>query len=164
VLRTELGIFTVERHGEGRKYWGVTYPDGTYTRNALTQSEAKEQAEAWEPDPTLVPLVELDRQPDLTRELVERAIAAAEPFKPSGRSYYSVFSLTDSHRRALGALVELKKLRDAVQLAIVEQVAIARTDSSPSYYTKTAATWEQVGEALGITKQAASGRYGVKAS
>lgn len=159
VMRTDAGVFTVQRHGEGRKYWGVTYPDGTYTHTALTQGEAKEQAEAWEPDPTLVQL-ELG-QDALTRELVARVIADAEPMKPAGRGYYSYNSTGEKQQKALGALRDLKALRDAVETAIREQVEVARTNTGNSW-TSNAARWDDVGEALGVTKQSAASRFGVK--
>lgn len=158
VLRDERGLFTVQRHGEGRKYWGVTYPDGTYTHTALTQAEAKTQAEAWEPDPTLVQL-EM-RQVSLTRELVDNVIAKAEPIKPQ-QSYYSYTSVGSDQQKALGALRDLKTLRDEVETAIRAQVEIARKDTHGGWSTN-AATWDHVGSALGVTKQSAASRFGVK--
>lgn len=158
VLRNERGLFTVQRHGEGRKYWGVTYPDGTYTHTALTQAEAKAQAETWEADPTLVQL-EL-RQVSLTRELVDSIIEGAEPMKPD-QSYYSYTSVGADQQKALGALRELRALRDDVETAIREQVEIARKDTHGGW-SSNAATWDHVGKALGVTKQSAASRFGVK--
>ena len=154
----EHGAFVVTRHGEGRKYWGVAYPDGTYTHTALTLEEAKRQAETWKRDPTLVQL-DLGHAP-LTHEVVNRVIASAEPMKPE-QSYYSYTSVGADQQKALGALRELRALRDEVEAAIREQVEIARKDTHGGWSTN-AATWDHVGKALGVTKQSAASRFGVK--
>lgn len=176
----EQGEFFVSRHGEGRKYWGLVYPDGTYTHNALTQAEAKKQAENWVPDATLVTL-ELGGQDDLTNPTsvsqdalpvaiandqepltVELVIAGyladAEPFKAESRSYYA--QLGDEQKSALSNLHALAALRRAVEERIREEVYAARRNTGTSQWYTNNATWEQVGKALGVSKQSAQGRYG----
>lgn len=152
--------YTITRHPGGRKYWGVTYPDHTYTHSALTLSEAKQQAEAWEPDPTLVEL-EVG-QPSLTEQLLASIISEAEPLTPT-TSYYGYNTSGEPQRKALGALRDLRALRELVETAIREQVAIARTNTG-SNWSSNAATWEHVGQALGVTKQSVASRYGVKSA
>lgn len=168
--------FIVERHGEGRKYWGVTYPDGTYTHNALTQGEAKQQAETWRPDPTLVPLVD-ERQPGLTAELGAGTESAA-PDSFTAAAVVSAFIDAASRRdvertrkgwgyqdagadqqKALSVLRDLAELRRLVDESIRAQVAEARKNTGSAWYSN-AATWSDVGAALGVTKQSAQAKYG----
>lgn len=200
----ERGTFTVARHGEGRKYWGVSYPDGTYTHSALTQTEAKQQAESWAPDKSLVALSGIDdardrdqsevpddeyrvefanepRQPaltvhagvagqaTLTHELAESSsmtpagavsaiIDAAPAIKIQPNNPYSYNSHGKAQTRALQVLAALVELRAETEAAIRHQVQIARTNTGNSWNSN-AATWEDVGKALGVTKQSAQARY-----
>lgn len=182
--------FFIRRHGEGRKYWGVTYPDGTYTHNALTQAEAKLQAESWKPDPELVQLLDDDALsvlhdsacipstgPDATpAAAVESAspdggdvdlvmlvdtvvIAARNRDVPRGGRGWGYQDAGESQRRALIAIEELVKLRGVVATALRAQVAMARNNTGTQWYSN-AATWSDVGAALGVSKQSAQAKYG----
>lgn len=178
-LDTERGRFFVMRHGEGRKYWGVQHPDGTYTHSALTQAEAKRQAEAWEPDATLTTLV--DAPPaaaaaeardvdtpsstvDGLRVLVElvdvivRKARERGESNPTGRGY-GYQATGNTQQGALEAIRDLVALRGVVERAINAQVAVARHNSGRSWYSN-AATWSDIGEALGVSKQGAQAKYG----
>lgn len=175
---------TVARHGEGRKYWGVTYPDGTYEHSALSQAEAKQQAERWTPDTTLTVLagtesVKADRSPggssggvdaaaaagmlsgeldavELVDLVVQNAVGREIPRGGRGWGYQDA---GDSQKRALTALGDLAALRQAVEGAIRAQVAVARNNTGSSWYSN-AATWADVGAALGVTKQSAQAKFG----
>ena len=213
------GSFVVRRHGEGRKYWGVTYPDGTYTHNARTQAEAKLQAGAWEPDETLVQLVDgksaepddefpicndcgrgltsvvgdgvnaqlcdqcdadqLDQLVDPWSDEPDDAPAAAavasveadddagmsgQDFLPdAGDDWQTAREKQDNlrrHRRsALECIPSLVAARASLDAQIAEMVERARLTSG-SYYDYDRPTWEQIGKALGVTKQSAQAKYG----
>jgi hypothetical protein len=178
-LREEsrLTRFFVARHGEGRKYWEVTYPDGTYTHNALTQAEAKQQAESWQPDPELVQLVddvsdETDSAPaaassasvvpDVTAAAIIHAIvdAAAAQQRNWNRGGYSMNYIGRQQQDSLTAISELVALRAAIDDDIRRLVGLARTNTSGSHWNTNAATWVDVGAALGVTKQSAQSKYG----
>jgi hypothetical protein len=167
---------TVARHGEGRKYWGVTYPDGTYTHDARTQAEAKLQAEAWSPDASLVPLLEAgsgdaDAMPaaelaasgaaDWTAAAVVSAFvdAASRRDFEKTRKGWGYQDAGKQQQRALLVLRELAALRIEVGKAIDEQVAAARLNTGGAWYSN-AATWADVGAALGVTKQSVQAKYG----
>lgn len=188
------GHFTVRRHGEGRKYWGVTYPDGTYTHNALTASAAKAQAQSWRPDPSLVSLSDnLDGEfidggdsshgaeylnvsssrsgpvpapsavgtgyPPLTPAGAVSAIIDGAPAVKIATAAYSYNDTGASQQKALSAVVALAELRAEVEASIAQQIALARANTSHQWGSNSA-TWEQVGKALGVTKQSAQSRYG----
>lgn len=169
--------FFVGRHGEGRKYWGVTYPDSTYTHNALTQAEAKLQAESWEPDSELVQLLDdaeisesgaadvmpaaaVKSGPTDVVELVDALVVEvrSRPVENRGRGW-GYQDAGQTQREALAAIAELAQLRAAVDRAITAQVAVARTSTGSAWYSN-AATWAHIGEALGVTKQSAQAKYG----
>jgi hypothetical protein len=178
---------TVARHGEGRKYWGVTYPDGTYEHSALSQTEAKQQAEAWRPDKTIVALVDeksvqADAAPasDVSTsggadfaaaagitsgaldavELVDLVVQNATGRDiPRGGRGWGYQDAGDGQRRALVAIEDLAALRSAIDNAIRAQVAVARNNTGSSWYSN-AATWADIGAALGVTKQSAQAKYG----
>jgi hypothetical protein len=173
---TEEGRFFVMRHGEGRKYWGVQYPDGTYTHSALTKAEAKQQAEAWQRDPSLTTLAgsqsanpdtELQGATESVSTDVSPAAAVVSAFVDalSSREFkraqkgWDQRTAGDAQQRALGILRELAALRAAVDEAILDQVAKARKNTGSDWYPNSA-TWADVGAALGVTKQSAQARFG----
>lgn len=64
----------------------------------------------------------------------------------------------ERRRKAMGNLRMLRELRAAVEEEIEHNVAAAR-EQGGSWYDK-GLSWETVGGALGVTKQAAQARYG----
>ena len=69
--------------------------------------------------------------------------------------------IRERRKRAMSNLAKLAELRAAVEGAISENVAQAREVNS-AYYDYGAPTWEQIGKALGVTKQSAQARYTAK--
>lgn len=147
--------FTIRRHGEGRKYWEVHYPDGTWTHSALSLKAAKTQAASWEPDPSLA---ELPEPPSLAAAVVSGVIDSAPPLT-FPRNGYSYQSAGEKQRRALSVIAALVELRAETELAIRHQVELARINTGGNWNSN-AAVWEEVGKALGVTKQSAQAKYG----
>ena len=94
-----------------------------------------------------------------------RANADAEPTTGSTEMIGTKLSkpdpgalLRERRRAAMENLHALAMLRSRVEAAIRENVAIARTSAS-SWYDYDPPTWEEIGRALGVTKQAAASRY-----
>jgi len=154
--------YHVQRHGEGRKYWEAHYPDGTHTDNHRTMEEAKRACENWEPDPTLVPLVEQTTEVDDSASAGDatpfRAVIAAHLWDtrpPINRTVKA---------EALKNLITLAQMRATVETLIQEQIAIARTAKRLHWggwaYGAEPRTWSEIGGALGVSKQAAAKRYG----
>lgn len=161
-MRNSHGKFEVTRHAGGRKYWGVLYPDGTYTHTARTQGEAKEQAEAWSPDPTLIALdVSLSGNADTpAARAVSGVIDTSRGcFVPKKRGWNANGDAGNAAKEALAALRALVDLRAAVEEAIRDQVSTARTNTATGWCSNVA-TWDEIGEAMRVTKQSAQARFG----
>jgi len=210
------GRYVIERHGQGRKFWGVTFPDGTYRHNALTQAAAKLQAELWEPDPQLVQLVELveygaqrheyddvqyveageqsggtddNAGDDASSDADETpAVAAGNPSDESddhagdgGQDFVTIVDesqevvtsswgtdrersdrVKEFRRHALAQLPAAVEARARIDADIARLVEEARTPNPHAYYDYGMPTWEQIGKALGVTKQSAQAKYGKK--
>lgn len=67
--------------------------------------------------------------------------------------------LREQRYNAMHNLEKLAQLRTAIEALITENIDKARTLGS-TYHDYGAPTWEQIGAALGVTKQAVQRRYG----
>lgn len=160
-----LRRYRVERHGEGRSRWDVVLPDGT-TETVQRKADAVARAESWEPDSELVPLVDAetgDPDDDLVAQIMRLAALLNGDEKAPPTNVYSYNSTGTRQNDALKALRGLSRLRVEVETLVQASVDVARTNDGNSWNSN-AATWEQVGAALGVKKQSASARYGVKLS
>jgi hypothetical protein len=91
-------------------------------------------------------------QPKLTES--DRALTKFLDTAPDGL-------LRERRAVALRNLAKLAELRQAVEREVCAAVATAREKGGNWYDTGT--TWEEIGKALGVTKQAAAARYGKNA-
>lgn len=170
-------VFRVRRRENTRRYWVAIYPDGTSTDWHTTLVAAKLACERWEEDNTLLPLVD-----ELTITIDNGA--AAETSKPVVQQpaaeemlpFRSVFEahLTDTpepynssvRRRALKNVAVLAQMRATVEQLLRDQIAVARTGVHNQWggyrWGDEPITWQEIGNALGVSKQAAATRYGDK--
>ena len=156
-------VFSVTRHGESRKYWEAHYPDGTHTATFTTMESAKRRCEDWEPDPTLVPLVDAATThvaPAAAEPLPFRTVIDAHLWDVSGPTTHT------SKAHALNNVHVLTQMRATVEQLIRENIATARTGVRDNWggwrWGHEPRTWSDIGRALGVSKQAAATRYGDK--
>ena len=165
----QMRRFRVERHGEGRSRWDVTTPDGV-TTTVERKSDAVELAESWTPDESLVPLVDEIEDPtprswsdwtddELRAYVVDVALGIDGDEQAPRDNVYAYTSTGKEQQTALKAARGLTRLRKLIDAEIMSQVAGARYNTG-TQWSSNAATWSQVGAAVGITKQSASSRFG----
>lgn len=167
--------YAVTRHGEGRKYWEAHYPDGTHVDNFRTMEDAKRSCESWEPDATLVPLVDeatttVDTTPaQETTEVVQPPADVEMPYRAVFQPH--LWDTEPPYTRtvraeALKNVAVLGEMRSTIEALIREQIAITRTGVRNNWggyrWGDEPRTWSEIGKALGVSKQAAATRYGDK--
>lgn len=165
-------VYRVGRHGAGRSHWDAALPDGstsTLTSKKAALEACEDFAEQFPP--------QLLGQEDLTVELAQEAedpdvqlratlvrlaldVDGGRP-APKKQGYYSGGGTGAEQTKALKVIRGLAGTRAALEREMQAQVDAARLNTGSSWYSN-AATWDLVGEALGVSKQSASTRYGVK--
>ena len=161
--------YIVQRHGAGRSHWDAVLPDGS-TETFTRKSDATAACEAWEellPGEVSGESNPSDRDETASPDLPAALAALANEFStydPRGADRSSMYGYNSAGEKQLAALHAIRGLaiiRAEIETLIQSAVDAARVNSGNSW-SSNAATWDQVGGALGVKKQSASARYGVK--